>query len=131
MTNKRNEEFENVLQDPELSPELGPDEVAVHTAGLTHPDDLELERILAEDWESVPDHQEEAITPEEALNQFLYGEEDDASTEETAQEETEIQEQFPEENQEPVAEEEYEETEIEEEVPANTAPLPKGRPKMK
>ena len=131
MTNKRNEEFENVLQDPELSPELGPDEVAVHTAGLTHPDDLELERILAEDWESVPDHQEEAITPEEALNQFLYGEDDDAPTEETVQEETEIQEQFPEENQEPVAEEEYEETEIEEEVPANAAPLPKGRPKMK
>ena len=70
MTKKRNEEFENVLQDPELSPELGPDEVAVHTAGLTHPDDLELERILAEDWESVPDHQEEAITPEEALKRY-------------------------------------------------------------
>ena len=129
MTNKRNEEFENVLQDPELSPELGPDEVAVHTAGLTHPDDLALERILAEDWDSVPDHQEEAMTPEEALNQFLYGEEDDASAEEAVQEETEIQEQP--ESQEPVAEEEYEETEIEEEVPANTAPLPKGRPKMK
>ena len=76
MTKKRNEEFENVLQDPELSPELGPDEMAVHTAGLTHPGDLELERILAEDWDSVPDHQEEALTPEEALNQFLYGDDD-------------------------------------------------------
>ena len=131
MTKKHNEDFENVLQDPELSPELGPDEMAVHTAGLTHPDDLELERILAEDWDSVPDHQEEAMTPEEALNQFLYGEEDDAPAEEAAQEEVEIQEQFPEENQELDAEEEYEESNIEEDAPADTTPLPKGRPKMK
>lgn len=35
--------------------ELGPDEAAVHSAGLTHPDDLELEKILSEDWDSVPD----------------------------------------------------------------------------
>lgn len=129
MTKKHNEDFENVLQDPELSPELGPDEMAVHTAGLTHPDDLALERILAEDWDSVPDHQEEAMTPEEALNQFLYGEEDDASAEEAVQEETEIQEQP--ESQEPVAEEEYEESDFEEDTPADTTPLPKGRPKMK
>lgn len=129
MTKKHNEDFENVLQDPELSPELGPDEMAVHTAGLTHPDDLALERILAEDWDSVPDHQEEAMTPEEALNQFLYGEEDDASAEEAVQEETEIQEQP--ESQEPVAEEEYKESDFEEDTPADTTPLPKGRPKMK
>lgn len=129
MTKKHNEDFENVLQDPELSPELGPDEMAVHTAGLTHPEDLELERILAEDWDSVPDHQEEAMTPEEALNQFLYGEEDDASAEEAVQEETEIQEQP--ESQEPVAEEEFEESDFEEDTPADTTPLPKGRPKMK
>jgi UPF0755 protein len=129
MTKKHNEDFENVLQDPELSPELGPDEMAVHTAGLTHPDDLALERILAEDWDSVPDHQEEAMTPEEALNQFLYGEEDDASAEEAVQEETEIQEQP--ESQEPVAEEEFEESDFEEDTPADTTPLPKGRPKMK
>ena len=129
MTKKHNEDFENVLQDPELSPELGPDEMAVHTAGLTHPEDLELERILAEDWDSVPDHQEEAMTPEEALNQFLYGEEDDASAEEAVQEETEIQEQP--ESQEPVAEEEFEESDFEEDTPADTTPLPKGRPKTK
>lgn len=129
MTKKHNEDFENVLQDPELSPELGPDEIAVHTAGLTHPDDLELERILAEDWDSVPDQQEEAMTPEEALNQFLYGEEDDASAGEAVQEETEIQEQP--ESQETVAEEEFEESDFEEDTPADTTPLPKGRPKMK
>ena len=35
--------------------ELGPDELAVQAAGLTHPDDLELEKILSEDWDSVPD----------------------------------------------------------------------------
>ena len=34
--------------------ELGPDEMAVHSAGLTHPDDLELEKILSENWDDVP-----------------------------------------------------------------------------
>ena len=47
--------------------ELGPDELAVQAAGLTHPDDLELEQILAEDWDSVPDlPQEEAALSEPA-----------------------------------------------------------------
>ena len=31
--------------------ELGPDELAVHAAGLAHPEDMELEKILAEDWD--------------------------------------------------------------------------------
>ncbi len=44
--------------------ELGPDELAVHAAGLTHPDDLELEKILSEDWDSVPD-----LEPDSAQNQ--------------------------------------------------------------
>ena len=79
MSKKRKEEFENVLQDPELGLEIGPDEMAVHTAGLTHPNDLELEQILAEDWDSVPDQEVPEMTPEEALNQFLYGE-DEGST---------------------------------------------------
>lgn len=35
--------------------ELGPDELAIQAAGLTHPNDLELEKILSEDWDSVPD----------------------------------------------------------------------------
>lgn len=49
------------------NPELGPDEYAIAQAGLTHPDDVELERIvqetLAENW---GDPQEEV--PEKAKN---------------------------------------------------------------
>ena len=41
--------------------ELGADELAVQAAGLTHPDELELESILAEDWDSVPDLQDEKM----------------------------------------------------------------------
>ena len=37
------------------APELGPDEMAVSAAGLTHMDDMDLEKILAEDWSKVPD----------------------------------------------------------------------------
>jgi len=46
-----------VLGKQETPKEIGPDEQAVAAAGLTHPDDLELERIvqetLAEDWSEV------------------------------------------------------------------------------
>ncbi len=35
--------------------ELTPDELAMSAAGLTAPEDAELERILSEDWDSVPD----------------------------------------------------------------------------
>ena len=85
MDNERKNPLEDVLQDlPEF--ELGPDELAVHTAGLTHPDDLELEKILAEDWDSVPDQDFPAMTAEEALNQFLYGEEDEPAPEQAEEE---------------------------------------------
>ena len=139
MSKNRNEEFENVLSDPELSPELGPDEMAVHNAGLTHPDDLELERILSEDWDSVPDQEIPPMTPEEALNQFLYGDEEeevpleDAPTQVIPVTPEDIpQEVLPEEipqevyMEEPAEEELYEEEEPEEEEPPR-----KGRPKMK
>ena len=152
MTNKRNEEFESVLQDPELSPELGPDEMAVHTAGLTHPGDLELERILAEDWESVPDQEIPAMTPEEALNQFLYGddEEEALNQELPADEPTQVIPAAPQEDAidecseevlpEPVyKEDEYpeEDTEIEDNDDSispeqeEQVPIRKGRPKPK
>lgn len=130
MSNNRNEEFENVLQDPELAAELGPDELAVHTAGLTHPNDLELERILAEDWDSVPDHVEKALTPDEALNQFLYGDEDAASAD-VDEDPTQILAVSDEEMEETLSEQENEvEEEYEEEI-LPEEPLPKGRPKMK
>ena len=61
-------EFMDVLQDPALGEEIGADEAAVRAAGLTHPDDVELENILAEDWDSVPDLPEEEVFPEEAID---------------------------------------------------------------
>lgn len=40
--------LDELLTSPELGDELGPDESAVTSAGLTHPDDAELERIIQE-----------------------------------------------------------------------------------
>lgn len=79
MSKKYNEEFESVLQDPELELEIGPDENALENSGLIHPDDLALEAILAEDWDSVPDREIPEMTADEALNEFLYGDEDDVA----------------------------------------------------
>ena len=142
MSNNRKDEFENVLQDPELATELDVDELAVHNAGLTHPDDLELERILAEDWDSVPDHEEPALTPEEALNQFLYGEEeneeavlDEAPTQviPVPVEEETVPQEVPAQAEEEVYTEEVTEEAEEEypEEPESEEPPQKGRPKRK
>lgn len=87
MDKKFKNDFENVLQDPDLGQDIDADELAVHTAGLIHPNDVELENILAEDWDSVPDHAEEPMTPEEALDQFLYEEEEAGGEEEPPVEE--------------------------------------------
>ena len=67
MEKKFDQDFGDVFKDPELEQEIGPDELAVYAAGLTHPNDRELENILAEDWDSVPD------TPavEEASEEYL------------------------------------------------------------
>ena len=54
--------------------ELGPDELAVQAAGLTHPNDLELEKILSEDWDSVPDL-EELEAPQQEITEELISEE--------------------------------------------------------
>ena len=48
MNNEYEKDLRDVLQDPDLGEEIGPDELAVHAAGLTHPNDLELENIIAE-----------------------------------------------------------------------------------
>ena len=89
--NKNEKDFEELLQDPELNQEIGPDEFAVQAAGLTHPDELDLEEILAEDWDSVPEHEEQPLTPEEALNNFLYNEEEEvAETEPVSTEPTQL-----------------------------------------
>ena len=48
-----------------------------NTSDMSQTDKLDLESILSEDWDSVPDQEEHVMTPEEALNNFLYGEDDD------------------------------------------------------
>ena len=40
--------LDDILEDPAPKKEIGPDEIAVYSAGLTDPADAELERILAE-----------------------------------------------------------------------------------
>ncbi len=66
--------------------EIGPDEHAVSAAGLTHPDDAELEKILAEHWDEEPQPEQEPVgdqtvrfTPQEPRNQdvMVYDAEED------------------------------------------------------
>lgn len=45
---------DEILGAVESAAEIGPDEQAISSAGLTHPDDLQLERILNENWDEVP-----------------------------------------------------------------------------
>ena len=63
---ENNDWLDEILGRKESLRELGPDELAVQAAGLTHPNDLELEKILSEDWNSVPDLEEleNAVQPE-------------------------------------------------------------------
>lgn len=66
------ENWLNELLDASLSAsEIGPDEQAISSAGLTHPDDLELEKILAENWDGVPDlpqATQEAPAPQQSIS---------------------------------------------------------------
>lgn len=148
MSNKNNEDFENILQDPTIGLDIEADEMAMENSGLIHPNDLELERILAEDWDSVPDQEIPEMTPEEALNQFLYGDEDiscaeesdtllsvspeEAPVEEAAVSDTDINVVHVDldDNTEEIAEP-AEEPRAEEISDAEDAPLPKGRPKWR
>lgn len=131
MDNKYEKDFQDVLQDPELGQEIGADELAVHSAGLTHPNDVELENILSEDWDSVPDH------PEQVPDPVLY-EDVPALTEETTvfQAPTQV---IPAVSEEVYAEEPVNETEEntdeeffdEDEEEVSAVPVRKGRPKRK
>ena len=47
--------LDELLANPAPKPEIVADEQAVSAAGLTHPDDLELEKILSENWDDVED----------------------------------------------------------------------------
>lgn len=78
--------LDDILGSANTAKELGPDELAVQAAGLTHPDDLELEKILSEDWDSVPDLEETAAPvqaePEPAAPAFEVENELDLSQDE-------------------------------------------------
>ena len=49
---------DDIVPTQDTPTEIGPDEQAIYGAGLTHPNDLELEKILAEDWDNAPTPQE-------------------------------------------------------------------------
>ena len=74
MENKQNENWlDDVLEQPEEAKEITADEQAIASAGLTHPDDLELERIvqetIAENWDNVA--QEEGTSEDPDATQFF------------------------------------------------------------
>ncbi len=131
---------------PESS--LGPDESAVASAGLIHPDDMELEMIIAEHRpEDISDVIEAAVAQQieladAATSQEPAQEPGDVMTEETqfftplTQESAEEYSAEPadevcEEAIDPVVDPQEPEQEIFEEAPEEPLPLRKGRPKRK
>ena len=141
MNFERNDPMDGILEIPDAGQEISTDELAAAAAGLVHPDELNLENILAEDWDSIPAHEEAPMTPEEALNNFLYGDEEEEA-QFPAEEPTQVipvpaeevyQEEVPAEAEEP-AEEVYvpgEEYPEEEETEEEAGPVRKIRPKWK
>ena len=111
--------IDDVLGESPLQSEIGPDEHAVHSAGLIHPDDIELEMILAE-------HREEETDPDEpfdfdvpVFDEAVYSsEEQEALCEELSSDETQIflpEEESEEQIEEPEAEAEETEEKTDEE----------------
>ena len=148
MEEKFEKEFQNSLEDPQLAQELGPDEQAVHAAGLKHPDALHLDNIMAEDWDTLPnDHVEEPID-EATLNQFLYEEQPqddflddlDELSQQLSEESDQILQESLEEEPAPLMENEVSDLEYSEEMEeeeeyekdmTNPVSTRKGRPKRK
>ncbi len=93
--------FDSILTPPDAGQEIGPDEAAVSSAGLTDISDLELERIMQEamsdDWIEDP-AQEEAV-PEIVLDQEYSDSFEDASSVTSAEEEAEDMPAEPEESE--------------------------------
>lgn len=57
--------LDEFLASPELKDELGPDEQAVNSAGLTHPSDAELEKIIEEAMAEVVEEPAEEAPPQQ------------------------------------------------------------------
>ena len=60
--------LDEILGTAPSTQEIGPDEQAISSARLTHPDDLELERILAENWDAEPASDASPICEEQPLS---------------------------------------------------------------
>ena len=126
--------FDNLLSSPEIPTEIGADEQAVSAAGLTHPEDAELEKIISE--AKAMDHSEDFLLQE---NTLLTDPMDTPPTEEIPQELPVEAAAFPEEIQIPdIAEEPVEVPSqpvlIEEEVfmeEETLEPVRKVRPRKK
>lgn len=161
MDNKRKDMPENqdwiddVLGAASPEKELGPDEMAVYSAGLIHPNDMELEQILAEQRQAeekelqaeISAAVESAMAAGDTSNQGedtiveLDPEIQEAVSNEvtqffvppTADAEPEIIQQsfYPQEAQEEVPEETVPEEAAEEEPHQEEAPKAKGRPRRK
>lgn len=83
----------DLLNNPKPAQEIGADEQAVESAGLTDPQDAELEKILAEDWSKIPDLEElEALETSETREETLAPPELTASSEPKKQIEPETSE---------------------------------------
>lgn len=61
--------LDDILEPQEFNEELGPDEHAISSAGLTHPADAQLEQIMEETnsagWQEVPEAMEDSPAEEE------------------------------------------------------------------
>ena len=65
--------FDDVLGAPLVEEEIGPDEHAVASAGLIHPDDMELEMIIAE---HRPEEEDALFQPEDTAEIAFFPEEE-------------------------------------------------------
>ena len=120
--------IDDVLGESPLQSELGPDEHAVHSAGLIHPDDMELEMILAEHRD------EETDLPDVPMDYDvpIYDEASEYSYEEPVMDETQIfssEEEFDEQVYTDPQDAVYDEEEFSDEEPE--PPQEKTRPRRK
>lgn len=126
--------LDEILGTSNVPKELGADELAMSAAGLTHPDDLELERIvqetLAADWGS-----EEQTAPAEQPAAPVSAEEASDLTQRFVPQETPDEQANAYEAMLPAqilnADETEPEEDNEDEEEAEEAPLPKRRPRIK
>ena len=112
--------IDDMLPPPEVDSEIGPDELAVSSAGLTHPADVELDRIINE-TKTMDDGTK--VLPSLEDTPPAGTEAADTSEDTALQPESDIEEIIP----------EYVEElpELSSPEPAQEPPVRKGRPRMK